>query len=294
MPNVSIEDALAIFLLDCQARDLRPATLTTYRLQCSSFKVFCRDVGISDLADIDPNLLRTYFVTLQAHGLRPASIRSHARCLRAFLNFCVSDALLQQTPFHNIRLPKEDRHAPNALTVDEVQRLLDACYTQRDRAIVLCLLDTGQRLGEFAALRVGDVDQTTGIIHLSRQIKSRADRTVFLGQRARAELAAYLAETPGLSAESPLWRARGGGAFKPGGIQSHLRRLGVRVGIHANAHKWRRTFAVWSLRAGIDVYSLQGLMGHSSLDMLRAYLSLSDDDLLRAHGLHSPVDHILK
>lgn len=290
----TIQTAYDTFLLDCQARNLRPATLNVYRLQIGAFVAFCGDVGRFDLADIDTNLLRTYFVQQQARGLKPATVRSHARCLRAWLNFCASESFVNRSPFQHIRLPKEDHHKPDALTRDEVQRMIDAAQTQRNRAIIYCLLDTGCRLSEFAALRIGDVDLSSGAILLRRSTKNRADRTVFLGQRARAELAAYLAETPGLPPDAPLWRTDDNKHLQPIGLQTMLRRLGRRVGVHANAHKWRKTFALWSLRSGIDLFALQGLMGHSTIDMLKHYIGLSDEDLQRAHGLHSPVDHMLK
>ena len=56
----------------------------------------------------------------------------------------------------------------------------------------------------------------------------------------------------------------------------------------------RRTFATWTLHDGMDIYTVAGLMGHSTIDLLKHYVSLSDEDLQRAHEAHSPVDHILK
>jgi len=54
----------------------------------------------------------------------------------------------------------------------------------------------------------------------------------------------------------------------------------------------RRTFATLSLRAGMDVFQLQALMGHSSLEMTRRYVSLLDEDLIKAHKKHGPIDHL--
>lgn len=290
-----IDSTVDTFLLDCQARNLRPATLTTYRQQLGQFADFCREVGAADLADIQPNLIRRYFISMQSRELQAASIRSHARCLHAWLTWATAEDLLEKSPYKNIRLPKEDQHKPDTFTPDEVNRLLAACTSQRNRAIVLCLLDSGCRLGEFAALRVGDVDQATGAISVQRMTKTRQDRTVFIGQRARAELAAYLAETPGLSPYAPLWRTGTGGALAAASIQTMTRRLGRAVGLQSSRpHKYRRTFATWTLHDGMDIYTVAGLMGHSTIDLLKHYVSLSDEDLQRAHSLHSPVDHILK
>jgi site-specific recombinase XerD len=289
----TIDFAVESYLLDCQVRNLRLATLNTYRIELHKFASFCRDVGAVDLAEVTPTLLRRYFVSLSARQLKPTSIRSAARCLRAWLNWTAAEDLVTQSPYKHIRLPKEDHHTPDSLTPDEVRRLIAACCTQRDRAIMLCLLDSGCRLGEFGALRVGDVDQVTGAVKVRRLTKNRRDRTVFLGQRARAELSAYLAETPGLSPDAPLWRTKAGGLTRRG-IQSQLKKIGRRAGVRANPHRFRRTFATWTLHDGMDIYTVAGLMGHSTIDLLKHYLSLSDEDLQRAHQAHGPVDHILK
>jgi len=55
----------------------------------------------------------------------------------------------------------------------------------------------------------------------------------------------------------------------------------------------RRTFATLSLRAGMDVFQLQALMGHSSLEMTRRYVSLLDEDLIQAHKKHGPIDNLI-
>lgn len=293
--GTTINESLATFLLDCQARNLRPATLDTYRIQLGLFAKFCNEIDAPDLLDITPNLIRSYFITCQARGVRPASIRSYARCIQAFLSFCMDEGLLHDSPYQHIRLPKENHHKPDAYTPDQVRRLLDACNNQRNRAIIICMLDTGCRMSEFLALRVGDVDMTTGIVHLRRSTKNRADRTVFLGQRARAALAAYLAETPELPPDAPLWRPRGAmTALSDETLQSIFKRIGNVTGIKpCGPHKMRRTFALWSLRQGMDIYTVAGLMGHSTIDMLKHYIFLSDDDLQHAHEQHGPVDHMM-
>ena len=73
-----------------------------------------------------------------------------------------------------------------------------------------------------------------------------------------------------------------------------LRRLGQAACVaHCHPHTFRRTFALWSLRAGMNIYALQRMMGHADLQILRRYLALIDDDLRQAHDKHGAVDHVL-
>jgi len=92
----------------------------------------------------------------------------------------------------------------------------------------------------------------------------------------------------------PLFQARGGNRLTPGGLRSALLRIGKKAGIHISPHALRRTFATLSLKAGMNLIYLQGLLGHSSIEMTRRYVQTLDEDLLKAHQEHGPIDSILK
>ena len=73
------------------------------------------------------------------------------------------------------------------------------------------------------------------------------------------------------------------------GLRSVFVRLGKRAGIHITPHSLRRIFASVSVKAGINLLHLQGLLGHSSLEMTRRYVQILDDDLVEAHRAHDPL-----
>lgn len=77
-------------------------------------------------------------------------------------------------------------------------------------------------------------------------------------------------------------------------IRIMCNRLTKRTGIKVTPHVMRRTFAILSLRAGMDVLHLQALGGWAGLDMVQHYAQMVDDDLLQAHRAHSPVDSLPK
>ena len=78
------------------------------------------------------------------------------------------------------------------------------------------------------------------------------------------------------------------------GVRMTLRRIGDRMGIRLTAHMLRRTFATYSLRSGMNVFHLQGLLGHSTLEMVRRYAQIIEEDLIEAHREFGPVDKFLK
>ena len=92
--------------------------------------------------------------------------------------------------------------------------------------------------------------------------------------------------------DAPLIQTRNGGRFTGDGLLQLFRRLSKKCGIHLSPHALRRTFVILSLRAGMGVLHLQALLGHSSLDMVRYYAQMVEDDWLEAHKMHSPIDNL--
>ena len=168
-----------------------------------------------------------------------------------------------------------------------------AFFGNRDRAVLLCLLDTGCRAGEFAAINIGDVDVGAGQI-LIRASKGGKPRMVFLGSKSRRALVNYLRHVGNREESAALWVTREGRRLSCSGLRDIVRRRAKRASVPApTLHSFRRAFALGCLRRGIDIYSLQRLMGHASLSILRRYLAQTTGDLQRAHRRSGPVDNLL-
>jgi integrase/recombinase XerD len=182
-------------------------------------------------------------------------------------------------------MPKRDKPQPIALTSEEVNRLIDACKFQRDRAILLCLLDTGCRASEFLSWRAGDVNLKTGVVAITKT-KNREGRVGFLGFQARKALLTYLAERNSVAPDNALWvtvKGRGETPLTYHGLKQMFRLLAQTTGIHVSAHSMRRTFVTWALRGGMNLFEVQRLAGHSDLQVLRHYAAVTENDLQEAH-----------
>ena len=129
-----------------------------------------------------------------------------------------------------------------------MQDLLDACQNDRDRAIVLTLLDSGVRASELLALDVGDLDTLTGALRV-RLGKGRKQRVAFVGTQTRKAIARYLTDRGKVGPSEPLFvTLTGGTRLQFYGLQSLLHRLGRAAGVKPmGAHRFRRTFAIESL-----------------------------------------------
>jgi integrase/recombinase XerD len=123
-----------------------------------------------------------------------------------------------------------------------------------------------------------------------KQGKGKKDRSSVIGATTRRALLAYrrtLADR-----EGAVFQTDEGTRLTGNGLMMMFRRLSKKTGIHITAHSLRRTFAILSLRAGMNALHLQNLGGWTSLDMVQHYAQMVDEDLLQAHAAHSPVDNL--
>ncbi|MDQ3689402.1 MAG: tyrosine-type recombinase/integrase, partial [Chloroflexota bacterium] len=144
----------------------------------------------------------------------------------------------------------------------DLRRLL-AAAAERDRAVVLLLLDTGLRVSEVVGIRLGDLRPDGSIKVLG---KGAAERIVPVGGAARRAIGTYLAQRGFGAAGERLFLNQGDQALTTSGVSQLLRRLRRRTGVsvRCNPHTFRHTFAHNYLVNGGDALSLQRILGHSS------------------------------
>ncbi len=120
--------------------------------------------------------------------------------------------------------------------------------------------------------------------------KGGKPRVVYLGKKSRKALRAYLRQRNDQGAA--LWVSQNGERLTYGGLRSLFRRRATTAGVKVpSLHSFRRYFALSMLRAGVDIFSLQKLMGHADLQVLRRYLAQTNQDTLEAHRRGGPVDN---
>ena len=143
----------------------------------------------------------------------------------------------------------------------------------------------------MAALAMGDIDMQTGAM-LVRHGKGRKQRVVHIVARAQKALWKYVA-VHRRSENERVFINRMGEPLDAVGVKILVKRLGDRANLKVHPHKLRHTFAISFLRAGGDVFSLQYLLGHSTLQMTQRYLqSLNAEDAVNAHRRFSPLDRM--
>jgi site-specific recombinase XerD len=216
------------------------------------------------------------------HILRNA-VKSPKAGSREIVPLSKQDVRLLLAALDKTAIWKSDRRAPAQMA---------RSTRMRDRAIVLTLLDTGMRAQELCDLTYGDVDLKTGAVQV-RHGKGDKGRTVYLGASARSALWMYLSKRGTLHGDDALFETAKRQPIDRTALRKMLLAAGQRAEIAetVHPHRFRHTFAINYLRNGGDVYTLQRLLGHATMEMVKRYLSLASVDVAEAHRRASPVDN---
>lgn len=253
----------------------RPPTPETVRGYVTHLRIFAGWCGNRSALDLTPALVQSYLASLWQAGQTPQTVASREKVVRLFCGWLVTRGVLERDPCAGLART----HAPDpevaALTDAEIRAALDACDRQtwagtRDFAVIMTLWRTGLRASELCALTLADYDGGAGEV-VVRKGKGGRRRLVGMADDARLAVDDWLLIERG-TAEGPLFPSERGHAMGAGSLAQMLQRVSARAGVRLHAHAFRHRFAVDCLEAGLDIYLLSRLLGHSTIAMSARYL----------------------
>lgn len=282
------------FIVDRKARGLSPNTIDFYRKKLKKFIRFCELNKICDIQELTATHIRKYILWLESHGHNKGGVHTYFRVLRSLLYWYELENELTGwlNPIKKVRVNLPSQAPLDPADIKAVKAMLKACDNDftgtRDRLIILILLDTGLRAAELLALDIEHVNPIIGTLQVLHG-KGDKSRLVYLGKKSRMALRSFLRRRG--KEEGALLLGVHGERLTYTGLRLLLKRRAKKAGVEFQSpHSFRRLFALEMLRNGIDVFSLQLLMGHADLQMLRRYLKQAGSDLQEAHNQASPVD----
>jgi len=304
------------YCLCAQSEARSPKTIEMVRSSVRYLEEFLCSQGLStDAADIGVSEIRTFIVHLQqktrfsSHPyakpqqgrLSGHTVNCYLRSIRAFWSWLLSEEVVDSNPFTKIRIPKPPRKIIPTFSKPQFQTLLSVINTStpegyRDMSIILVLLDTGLRVSELTSLGLPDVRLAEGVLKVFG--KGRKERLIPIGKASQRVLWNYVNRyrpQPANPRCDLVFLTKDGWPLTKNRIQKLMMKYGKKAGIEGvrcSPHTLRHTGAVMFLRNGGDVFNLQRLLGHSSLEMTRHYCELADVDVKRAHSIASPVDNL--
>ena len=215
--------------------------------------------------------IRGFLAARLSCGISRVTIQHTVWNLRSFFDFLHLGGLVQRNPARDVSSGKAPRRLPRVLSVEDVERLIAAARSHRDRAVIELLYATGCRVSELRTLRVEDVDLVAQSI-LVRRGKGGKDRLVLYGRKAAAAL------------ETHSGGRRSGPIFKlsRAALWSIVRRVAQGAGLEGvHPHTLRHSFATHLLERGADLRCIQELLGHTSLSTTQKYTHLQIESLRR-------------
>ncbi len=306
---MKIERAVDAYLRHTSVeRGLSEHTVAAYRRDLAVYRSWLREHGVLDTAEVTAALV-SEFAAHQARRDPPPAATSLARLqssVRGLHRFLAREGIAADDPTARLRPPKTPQRLPKALTVTQVETLLDAAgpapgagaggeetvLRLRDRALLELLYATGARVSEVVQL---DVDDLAHGDVLRVRGKGAKERIVPVGSYARAAVDAYLSRArPELSRRgrasprlflgargAPLSRQSAWLVMQQAAERAHL-------SAHVSPHTLRHSFATHLLQGGADVRVVQELLGHASVATTQIYTHVTVDALRDVYATAHP------
>lgn len=251
-----------------------------------------------DALDVELPLLEDYVQHLHKAGIAPRSMARMISGVRSFYRYLQIDGYLGQDPTELLETPRLPKHLPEVLTLDEVERILDAIDLstvegQRDRCLIELLYSCGLRVSEVCALRLSDLFFDEGFVRVIGKgdkqrvvpISPRAVHEIHNWLDARADIAVKPEDEDVLfvSARRGLRLSR---VTVFHNIKLHVAAAGIEKSV--SPHTFRHTFATHLLEGGASLPAIQAMLGHEDIGTTEIYTHL-DTAYLREQVLeHFP------
>ncbi|MBU2538471.1 MAG: tyrosine recombinase XerC [Proteobacteria bacterium] len=275
-------------------------TVESYGRDLAEFASFI-EVG-HDVRQIESRVVRSFVYALNGKN-KGSSVARKLSALRTFFRHLLREGIITHDPVAPIATPKQEKHMPVFLTVDEVFSLLDMpgdedAFGSRDRAILEILYSTGVRVAELAALDLDRLDSDEGMLRVTG--KGNRERLVPVGNPALEALSQYLPQRTLLTreriarGEAPENKAvflnHRGVRLTTRSIERIVKMYSQRAGIAARVtpHALRHSFATHLLEMGADLRTVQELLGHVSLSTTQRYTHLNMDHLSEVYDRAHP------
>jgi integrase/recombinase XerC len=286
-------------------QNVSPYTIRNYTTDlCGSERVkgfftFLKEKDIDSPDKVNRQVLRDYLAYLMEQGIVKASIARKLSAIRSFYRYLVREGILESSPIEKTSSPKLDKRLPEFLSLDEVERLLNApdlstSKGQRDRALLELLYASGLRVSELVRLDLGEVNLDTNEIRVWG--KGSKERMVLMGKPASEALRNYLEQgRPKLLGDkkktSALFINRYGQRIPERRVQKMLEDYAKKAGIEkrVHPHMLRHTFATHLLDGGADLRVVQELLGHAQLSSTQIYTHVTKSQARKVYLSAHPM-----
>lgn len=293
------------YLMSLGARNLSQNTIDDYGRTLRKFAAFLEDDP--PVHEINHHQVESFLASFE--HLASKSRLNYYIGLSSLWTWLVDEEIVRENVVRRLKPPRVARKEIVPFTELEIKALFSALNRsrayqrdgrmidhalgsmERNRAILLLLLDTGVRASELCDLTIQDLDNRNHRIFV-RQGKGMKERLLPFSPRTGQMIWRYLATRENCQPTDPLFTGRFHRPITRNKLAEMCASLGKRAGVTGvHPHRFRHTFAVEYLKNGGNAFALQAMLGHSTLETVRIYVRLAQVDIDQVHRRASPVDN---
>ena len=297
--DVMMFEALAEYLIEKEAHNLAPKTLHNYKQSIEMFFNFSGYTETTTAEEVNQQDIYKWINTLKLNGVKPASINHYLRDLRSFLYWFMDDTRKYIDPPFKIKEIEKQEEQLKMFSDEEIDALLekprkkDDFTDWRNWVIVNWVLATGNRAATICDVKISDVVFSRKEIVLSHT-KNKKAQIIPLSSSLETALKEYIR----------IWRKEApiDGWMFPNISEEKLTTNALRLSFgrycksrgveKSNIHGLRHNFAKGWVQNNGNMFALQKILGHSTLDMTRRYVKLFSEDIKEAYDRFAPLDNI--
>lgn len=295
----SFEHTFHLFIRDCKIRNLSDHTIQYYKNELTKFMKQLEAEGIeTSPSTITAEVIQDHILRMMNDHRKETTINANLRAIRSFFNFLERECLVVNNPVQDVKLVKQKKTIIQTFSREQVRHLFNqpnkTTFTGlRDYTIMMFLLETGVRVKELCGIRVNDINWNDGFVTI-REPKGLRERNVPIQRTMKQQMATYLQIRGNLDHDF-LFVNIDNEPIAIRAVQSSISKYGRIAGIknvRCSPHTFRHTFAKMSVQNGADVFTLQTVLGHTSMDMVRNYVNMFSNEINANHRKFSPIEKL--
>ena len=265
-------------------RGLSQNTITSYRRDLDQYMDhFENKQAFSNWQGVEHTDITHFLFELKKQGKSSATIARMISSIRSFHQFLIRDQITNHDPSLHLETPKQDRHLPDVLNADEIDKLLniqgDKPLDIRNKAMLELMYATGLRVTELVSLNVSDVHLSMGFVRCLG--KGGKERIIPLGEPAIDILEVYIHDARKSLTKSDsvqnLFVNHHGNALSRQGFWKVIKQTAIEQGLikPITPHMLRHSFATHLLENGADLRSVQEMLGHADISTTQIYTHIT-------------------
>ncbi len=219
------------------------------------------------------------FLALLGKGKQPSTVNGYITCLKNFFGWLQNEEYIIKNPAFRLKQTKVPKVVRQGYKAENLEKLREACKTEREKALFELLDSTACRISEIQNIKLPDINWHEKSIKVLG--KGSKERIVYFSTRAKLALENYIKDRSDNNNSLFISKKFKNKTIGVRSLQNIIKKIYERSGVteRVYAHKFRRTQATRLLNQGMRIEGVQGILGHTTPTTTQIYAQLSQENL---------------